>query len=128
MNATVSDSGRKAKLAASITPASREMEGLPVSYQPSFSFEVSQFGPAEIQKALADSERITLLLREHPKEMAAIVNHVLAGETHAAAELAMKIGFTEDAFRENGGGILFWCAIAAVGTCIFLCAAFGGCK
>jgi hypothetical protein len=55
MNATVSDSGRKAKLAASITPASREMEGLPVSYQPGTDAEWPRRGvgkwPARRSKA-----------------------------------------------------------------------------
>lgn len=114
-----------AKLTASITCYPVEMEGLPLSYQPSFAFEVGRFGPAEVRKALADSEMITSLLREHPKEMAAIVNHVLAGEMQAAKELALKIGMTEEAFKENGGGPLFWAAIAFCGGAIWACAAFG---
>jgi hypothetical protein len=118
-------SGAKAQLVATITCSPVETDGLPLSYRPSFAIEFSQFGPAEIKKALADSEMITKLLREHPKEMTAIVNHVLSGEMQAAKKLAEEIGLTEDAFMEHGGGMLFWLAIAFVGGAIFTCAAFG---
>ena len=115
----------KAKLAATITCSPIETDSLPHSYQPSFAIEMSQFGPAEIRKALADSEMITTLMREHPEEMTAMVNHVLAGEMQAAKKLAEQIGLTEEAFQKQGGGILFWIAIAFVGGAILTCAAFG---
>ena len=105
----------KAKLAFSIRCPSLTVDGLPLGFQPSFALEVGRFGPTEIKKALADSEIITSLLREHPEEMAEIVNHVLAGQMDSAKKVALRIGLTEEAFQRNGGGMLFWLAIAFTG-------------
>jgi hypothetical protein len=114
----------RAKLAVAITRSAREVDGLPLSYDQSYAIEVGPFGPKEIRKALADSEMITSLLRAYPKEMASIINDTLAGRTDAARESAFRIGFTEEAFQENGGGLLFWLGIALFGGFIFAAAAF----
>jgi hypothetical protein len=96
----------RTKLACSIACPSLTVEGLPVSYHPSFTLEVDRFGPRELKKALVDSEMITSLLRQHPEEMSKIVNLVLSGQMDRAFEIARKIGFTEEAFQTNGGGFL----------------------
>jgi hypothetical protein len=84
------------------------VDELSASYHESFSLEVGAVGPKEIKKALADSEIITKMLREHPKEMAAILNDFLAGRTEAAREAAVRIGLTEEDFQRQGGGLLWW--------------------
>ena len=117
--------GDRARLAASIACAPTKLAGLPLSYHPSFEVEVSRFGPAELRKALADSEIITSLLREHPKEIAAIVNHALAGDIHAANTLAVEIGLTEGAFQKGGGGCLFEAVVVIVFVAILTYAALG---
>jgi hypothetical protein len=108
---------------SSITCPPVEADGLPVSYQPAFAIEVGRFGPAELEKALADSEMITSLLREHPKEMVTIVNDVRVGRIEAASRLALTIGLTEEAFQQKGGGLLWWLVIAFVGGMILAAAA-----
>jgi hypothetical protein len=119
----MSDSGAttppRAKLTACITCFPVEVDGLPLYYQPSFAIDVGPFGSAEVQKALADSQIISALLREHPEEMAAIVNAMLAGRTDVARQAAFRIGLTEAAFQQQGGGMLWWLAIAFVGGAIF---------
>jgi len=115
----------KTKVAISIAPSPMIVDGLPITYHPSYSVEIGQFGPAEVKKALADSEMITALLRKHPKEMSQIVNYVLAGKMEEAKNIALKIGLTEEAFQENGGGMLFWFGIMVVGGVIFVCVSFG---
>jgi hypothetical protein len=97
-----------AKLTASITRSPVDVDELSASYHESFALEVGQIGPKEIKKALADSEIITKMLREHPKEMTAIINDFLAGRTEAAREGARKINLTEEAFQRQGGGLLWW--------------------
>ncbi len=113
----------KTKLAASIICPPVEIDGLPTNYQQSFAIEIDQLGPEELKKALADSEMITSLLREHPNEMRAIVNDVLMGRTEAARQSALRIGLTEEAFQERGGGVLFWCGIVVAGIMIYAAAA-----
>jgi hypothetical protein len=100
-----------------------EVDGLAVSCQQAFAIEMGRFGPKEMKKALADSEMITSLLRKCPREMSEIVNLVLSGRMDAAVEIAPKIGLTEQAFRRNGGGMLFWIMIALAGGAIFAAAA-----
>lgn len=108
----------RAKLACSIACPPLKVDGLPLSYNPSFTLEAGRFGPAEHRKALADSEMITSLLRKYPREMSEIVNLVLSGQMDAAVKMAPKIGLTEQAFQRNGGGMLYWLMIAFVGGVI----------
>jgi hypothetical protein len=123
MNTT--KNANKAKLIASITRTPVKLDGLPVSYNESFSVEFGPFGPMEVKKALADSEMITSLLREYPTEMTAIINDTLAGRMEAAKATALRIGLTEEAFQEKEGGMLFWLGIAFCVGVIGTCAAFG---
>jgi hypothetical protein len=116
-------SGNGAKLTASITRESVDVDELETGYNESFSLEVGRLGPKEIKKALADSEIITRMLREHPKEMTAIVNDSLEGKTDAAREAAVRIGLTEEAFQRQGGGLFWWLVIAFVGGAILAAAA-----
>jgi len=117
--------GGKTKVSFSIACPSQKLDGLPFSFQPSFAIEVGRFGPAEVKKALADFEMITSLLRKSPKEMSEIVNHVMAGRTAAANEIALRIGLTEEAFQSKGGGMLWAIMIGFAFGGIFYCASFG---
>ena len=112
MARNAAQTGNRVKLTGHITRIPVEIDGLTLDYQESFALGVGQFGPEEMKKALADAEIIASLLREHPEEMASISNAVLAGRTEDARKLAVKIGLTEEAFQENGGGMLFWIGIA----------------
>jgi len=114
-----------AKFTGSITRPPVRLDGLPVTHDHSFTIEFGPFGPKELKKALADSEMVTSLLREYPTEMASIINDTLAGRIGTAKATALKIGLTEKAFQEQGGGILFWLGIAFCVGVIGTCAAFG---
>jgi hypothetical protein len=126
MKKSVAKIGEKTKLTATISSSPVELDGMPVSYQQSFAIEMGRIGPEEMKKALADSENITSLLRQYPKEMSAIVNDILAGRIESAKASASRIGLTEEAFQEKGGGMLFWIGIAFCAGAIFAAAAFNG--
>ncbi len=99
----------KTKFVGKITYPAVQDDGFPINYGSSFALELGQFGPAELKKALTDSEMLTSLLRNHPDEMSGILNDVLAGRTEMARQRASTIGLSEEAFQQQGGG--FWMAI-----------------
>ena len=107
-----------AKLTVSLERHPFDADGLPASYRDSVELQVGRFGPREMKKAQVDAEMIASLFRKHPKEITAMANHMMAGRTVAAREIASTIGLTEEAFQENGGG-LWWWIILIVGGIIF---------
>jgi hypothetical protein len=111
-----------AKLTVSLERHPFDADGLPASYRDSVELQVGRFGPREMKKAQVDAEMIASLFRKHPKEITAMANHMMAGRTIAAREIASTIGLTEEVFQENGGG-LFWVAIIVVGAAILTYAA-----
>jgi hypothetical protein len=111
-----------AKLTLSLERHPFDVDGLPASHRDSVELKLGRFGPREMKKAQVDAEMIASLFRKHPKEITAMVNHMMAGRTVAAREIASTIGLTEEAFQENGGG-LFWVAIIVVGAAILTYAA-----
>jgi len=112
-----------AKLTASITRSPVDVDELSTSYHESFAVEIGKIGPKELKKALADSEIITRMLREYPKEMTDIINNLLAGRTDDAREAATRIGLTEQAFKRQGGGMLWWFMIGVAAGVIIVAAA-----
>ncbi|MFN0138888.1 MAG: hypothetical protein ACKVQW_02220 [Pyrinomonadaceae bacterium] len=99
------------------------LDSLPVNTQQTFSIEVENFGLEHIKKALVDSEALTKMLQDHPNEMVAIVNDTFAGRSESAKSNAAKIGLSEEAFQNLGGGWV-WCLM--IGICagaIFVLAA-----
>jgi hypothetical protein len=113
------------KLTFGLTRVPVEREAFPVSQQELFTMDLAAAGPigsTEMAKALADGEIIVSLIREHPDEMAAIFNHVVAGRTEEANKLAERLGLSEGRFLRQGGGM--WMYIALAGAVIFAYAAF----
>lgn len=92
----------RVKLAGDVTYPIAHADGLPINYGSSFSIEFGEFGPAELKKALTDSEMTTSLLRDHREEMGAILADVVAGRTDTARQRALTIGLTEEAFQQKG--------------------------
>src|SRR5437773_5984642 len=107
----------KAKLTVSLEHLPFDADGLPASYRESVELQVGLLGPREIKKAQVDAEVIASLFRNHPEEITAMANHMMAGRTVAAREIASTIGLTEDAFQEKGGG-LWWFLIIMTGSAI----------
>jgi hypothetical protein len=105
------------KLTVSLEGSPFSADGLPASYRETVELQVAQLGPSEMKKAQVDAEMIASLFREHPSEVTAIANHLVAGQTAAAREIASTIGLTEEGFQEKGGG-LWWYLIAIVGGLI----------
>jgi hypothetical protein len=83
---------------------------------------VERLGPHEIKKAQVGAEMIASLLRDHPEEITAMANHMMAGRTVAARKIASTIGLTEEAFQEKAGG-LWWVLIIVTGSAILTYAA-----
>jgi hypothetical protein len=94
-----------------------------INNQEAVAFEIGKFGPAEMELVIHDSEVMTSLLRNHTTEMTEIVNNVLTGRTEEAVRLASRIGLTEEAFHQRGGGPIFLVAIAFCAGVIFAAAA-----
>jgi hypothetical protein len=106
-----------ARLSVSLERYPFDADGLPATYRDSVELQVTRFGPQEMKKAQRDAEMIASLFREHPKEIIAMTNHMLAGKTTAARDIASTIGLTEETFQQNGGG-LWWLLIAFTGGAI----------
>jgi hypothetical protein len=125
MVAQQSHENQLAKLTFGITPPPVLREGFPVSHQDALTIDLARvgpIGPAEMATIIADGEIILSHLREHPQEMTAIFNHIAAGRREEAMEMAKRIGFTEEVFKQKSGG--FWFYIIFVGTIIVANAAF----
>ena len=118
MTKKIRRSSPKAKLTMSLERHPFDADGLPASYREVVELQVGRLGPREMKKAQVDAEMIAKLFRKHPKEITAMANHMMAGRTVAAREIASTIGLTEEAFQENGGG-LWWWIILIVGGIIF---------
>ena len=118
MTKNIRTTNPKAKLTISLERHPFDADGLPASYREFVELQVGRLGPREMKKAQVDAEMIAKLFRKHPKEITAMANHMMAGRTVAAREIASTIGLTEEAFQENGGGI-WWYIIMFVGGIIF---------
>lgn len=113
----------KTVITTTISPPPVMLDNVPVSSRQTFTIEVESFGMEHIKKALADSEALTHMLRDHPEEMAAIVNDTFAGRTDSAKANAAKIGLSEEAFQNLGGGFI-WCLMIGIAAgAIFVAAA-----
>ena len=106
-----------ARLAVSLESHPFDADGLPATYRDSVELQVTRFGTQEMKKAQRDADMIASLFRQHPKEIIALTNHMMAGRRTAAREIASAIGLTEETFQENGGG-LWWVLIAFTGGAI----------
>jgi len=111
-------------LAVSLTRAPVKLDGLPLGFGEALTLEYGAYGPSEIKKALADTEIVASLLRKYPDEMAGMINDALAGRHESAKAVARKIGFSEEAFKEQEGGYLFCAGIILFGAFILGYAAF----
>jgi hypothetical protein len=110
-----------------LTHVPKKMEGFPVNQQQTFTMDLAAAGPigsAEMATALKDGEIIVSLLREHPDEMAALFNYIVAGKTEEANKLAERLELSEGRFLQEGGGM--WMYIALAGAVIFYYAARSG--
>ena len=118
MTKNIRTTNPKAKLTISLERHPFDADGLPARYRELVELQVGRLGPREMKKAQVDAEMIASIFRKHPKEITAMANHMMAGRTVAAREIASTIGLTEEAFQENGGGI-WWYIIMFVGGVIY---------
>jgi len=120
-----SEVGRGTTLTFGLSGVPLKQEGFPVQSQQLFTMDLqarAPIGASDIAKALADGEIITSLFRNHPDDMAAVFNHVVAGRMKEADAIAERLGLSEGRFLEQGGGM--WMYIALAGAVIFAYAAF----
>ena len=80
----------------------------------------STFSAEHVALAAKDAEIIQRLFTERPKEIEAIVAAVSAGNFKEAKKIGEKIGFTEDYFIKQGGGM--WAIVIgiAIGCALLL--------
>lgn len=115
--------GEGATITISISRPPVDVDTLPVSSQESYSIAFRQLTAADLSKVRVDGDLFNAFLRDKPEEMIALANDVLAGRTDKARKRAASLGFTEEEFQRQGGGLLFWCGIVACGIMIFAAAA-----
>lgn len=67
-------------------------------------------GPKEIKKIAQDGQLLKSLTEKCGKEICEIFELSNKGDHAGAAKIAREIGFTEEAFENDGGGL--WLAVA----------------
>jgi hypothetical protein len=67
----------------------------------------------DLQRAQKDCEILAGKIRSHPEEMSALLAAALRNDVAQAKELARKLGMTEEAFANEGGGFL-WIVVIVV--------------
>lgn len=100
-------SAGKTTVTTTISPPPVMLDILPVSSRQTFTIEVESFGLEHIKKALADSEALTHMLRDHPEEMVALVNDTFAGRTESAKRTLPRLACQKKHFKtsaEDGCG------------------------
>ena len=89
----------------------------------SYSIAFRQLTAADLSKVRVDGDLFNAFLRDQPEEMIAMANDVLAGRHESARKRAAALGFSEEEFQRQGGGLLFWAGIIVCGIMIFAAAA-----
>jgi hypothetical protein len=101
-------------LQISIEYPSRKIDEVNVHRYERYNIDLSSLkkvGEAEFKKIQHDHKRLGMLLSEHPEKMLKILDDVLVGNLKAAKEKARDIGFTEEDFRRESGGLIWWVVI-----------------
>ncbi|MFJ6760756.1 MULTISPECIES: hypothetical protein [unclassified Streptomyces] len=114
------------KFTFGLTRAATEREGFPVSHQCLATIDLGAREPmrsTDMAKVVADAEIVTSLLKDHPDEMVALFNSIVAGRDDEAKEIATRLDLNEESFQRQEGGMWFW--IGMVGVVILGCVAFG---
>ena len=103
-------------------------EGYAVGRSESITIDIPEddvVSPEQMKIALKDAELMLGLLRDRPDEMRSLYNDVVAGRSDAVKETSARIGLSESAFREKGGGM--WPYILGVGVVIMGCVITDNC-
>jgi hypothetical protein len=80
----------------------------------------TQFSANHVALAAKDAEILQGILKDNPKEIGAMVSAVAAGNFNEAQKIAETIGFTEDSFVKQGGGMWALVIAIAVGCALLL--------
>jgi hypothetical protein len=113
----------RATLRVSISRPAVDVDTLGISSHESYDIAFRPISRADLDKICIDSELFNSLLREKPEEVVAMVNDLVAGRTDKARNVARSIGFTEEDFQRQGGGLIFWAGIIVCGIMIYAAAA-----
>jgi hypothetical protein len=76
----------------------------------------SRFAPEDIERIRIDFELLAGLFRDHPDEMASLLESYVRKDATASRSVAASLGISEDTFTAQGGGI-FWGLVAAIVVC-----------
>ncbi|SRR6266542_4096493 len=76
----------------------------------------SRFSPEDIQRIRRDFELLAGLFKDHPEEMASLLESYVRKDATASRGMAASLGISEDTFTEQGGGI-YWGLVAAIVVC-----------
>jgi hypothetical protein len=88
------------------------LDGLSASTSKSMSFEIPPaLSGDQILKMKRDSQILVEKLDKYPRELDEILGCICGSDSVKAAKIAQSIGFEEEAFSKDGGGLLLQVAI-----------------
>lgn len=111
------------KVTISLVRSPRQVDDIPVNSHEAYTLDLSgvrEIGRSEIAKALADNEYLDSILRDHPTEVAEIMDDILVGRSQSARGKGKKIGLEEEKFRGRSGGAVWW-VVAAIVVALIVC-------
>lgn len=79
----------------------------------------SRFGPEDIQRIGTDFEILAGMFRDHPEEMARMLESYARKDAAASRKMAESLRISEETFTSQGGGI-FWGVVAGLVVCDIL--------
>lgn len=102
-----------------LSGGAKVVDGIAVEYDRTLRLALpSSFTRADIEKIQRDFEGIAEKLKSSPDRMAAMLNACLH-DPKKAREVAREIGFTEEDFAKQGGGLIWW-VVAGAAAAILL--------
>ncbi|MFC8393628.1 hypothetical protein [Streptomyces sp. NPDC057238] len=76
----------------------------------------TRFSPEDIQRIQRDYELLAGMFRDHPGEMAQMLEAHARKDFEASRSMATALGYSEKYFEDEGGGI-FWGVVAGFVAC-----------
>ena len=82
----------------------------------------SRLSTEDVQRMGKDFELLAAAFREHPTEMTSLLEAHFRKDTNTSRQIADTLGLSEEAFKAQGGGII-WGVVGA----LVVCDVFTGC-
>jgi hypothetical protein len=109
--------GQTMTLALGVTNVSHKLHDVDVSTDHLTRLQLpNRMSRQDVRRMQRDFEILAEALREHPTEMANLLEAHFRMDTKTSRRLAYDLGLSEEAFKARGGGIL-WAVVGALVLC-----------